>query len=101
VMEHEHIDMATAEFCRHPGCGRRWTTDIEMADGSCTFMCDEHWNLYAVDDPVHGRVVRVSGTSFSGPDEDEPGAPGEGEGGHRARRKTRRKAERKARSRSR
>ena len=57
-----HVDMSTADLCRHPsGCRKRWAVEIKMKDGWATFMCDEHWGEFAVDDPVHGGVASVTG----------------------------------------
>jgi hypothetical protein len=50
-------DPAVTDQCRYPGCGRRWTTDIEMEDGWCAFLCDEHADGFPDSDPVHGRVI--------------------------------------------
>lgn len=50
-------DPAVIDQCRYPGCDRRWTTDIEMEDGWCAFLCDEHADGFTESDPVHGRVV--------------------------------------------
>ena len=98
---HEH-DMATAELCRHPGCGQRWTVDIEWADGWSAFMCDEHWELYAGDDdPVHGRVVSVSGSWSDLPDEIVHASVAAQADGRPVSRQVRRQRQREARKRSR
>ena len=53
--------------CRFPGCGSRWTTEIEMEDGWCAFLCDEHADGFPDSDPVHGQVVAVN--AWDGMDE--------------------------------
>ena len=48
------------DLCRYPGCGQRWTTEFEMEDGWCAFLCDDHADGFSDSDPVHGQVVSVN-----------------------------------------
>jgi hypothetical protein len=83
------------ESCRQPGCGRRWTMDIERKDGLSTFMCQPHGSEYlhnVAEDEL--AAVRVF-------ESDWPGlltAPPDVQDGNRpVSRQVRRQAERKAR----
>jgi hypothetical protein len=57
------VDDETSHLCAIARCGRSWTCEMTAEDGWSIFVCDAHYEAYDVDapDPVHGRIVSVTG----------------------------------------